>query len=77
MPIEVSISGFFDFDNDGGRQRTIGVSLSKDQCQQLYDLASTDLFEATHFLFSLYLRLPMRLRNAKVNIVKREKGERK
>jgi len=41
----------------------------------VYHLASTDLFEATDFLFSLYLRLPMEIRGTKVKIVKREEGE--
>src|SRR5262245_4659547 len=73
--VKVSISSFLDFDDDGGRDRIISVSLSKEQCQQLYHLASTDLFEATDFLFSLYLRLPMEIRDTKVKILKREEGE--
>jgi len=46
MPIKVSISAFLDFDDDGGRKRSIGVSLSKEQCQQLYTLASIDMLKA-------------------------------
>ena len=76
MPIKVEISAFLDFDDDGGRQRTIGVRLTTEQCQELYSLASTDTSEAMVFLFRCYgLWTPMEIRNTKVWIEKHREGK--